>query len=128
MAVARFAVILLGTLNTVLVTWIARRFGLVAAVTGGLFYALWAPVVVLKNQTRLEPFGNRFLLLVVLVTDQLQRPSMRTVVVPRLYSLSSLAVVGVPALSAMPLAWRETSARAVVVLRLAQTAPAVAWS
>lgn len=66
MAVARFAVILLGTLNAILVTWIARRFGLVAAVAGGFFYALWAPVVVLENQTRLEPFGNTCVLLALL--------------------------------------------------------------
>src|SRR5664279_6639132 len=63
MAVARFAVILLGALNAVLVVCVARRFGLVAAITGGLFYALWAPVVVLENQTRLEPVGNTCLLL-----------------------------------------------------------------
>jgi alpha-1,2-mannosyltransferase len=66
MAVGRFAFILLGTLNAVLVTWIARRFGLVGAVVGGLFYALWAPVVVLENQTRLEPLGNTCLLLALL--------------------------------------------------------------
>jgi alpha-1,2-mannosyltransferase len=66
MAVARFAVVLLGALNAVLVTWVARRFGLVAGVAGGLFYALWAPVVVLENQTRLEPFGNTCLLLALL--------------------------------------------------------------
>jgi alpha-1,2-mannosyltransferase len=66
MAVARFAVILLGTLNAVLVAVIARRFGLVAAIAGGLFYALWAPVVVLESQTKLEPFGNTCLLLALL--------------------------------------------------------------
>jgi 4-amino-4-deoxy-L-arabinose transferase-like glycosyltransferase len=63
MAVARFAVILLGTLNAVLVTGIARRFGPVAAIVGGFFYAVWAPVVLLENQTRLEPLGNTCLLL-----------------------------------------------------------------
>jgi alpha-1,2-mannosyltransferase len=218
MAVARFAVILLGTLNAVLVTLIARRFGLAAAVAGGLFYALWAPVVVLENQTRLEPFGNTCVLLALLgllrrrgqpvsiwaqvlagaalgagacvkiwgvlpllvvlgwqlldrgwrpalkvgagavaaataiclpfflmapdnmfrmvVTDQLARPPMRSMLASRLYSLTSLdltapfarfsvillAAVGVLTLSAMLLAWRERSARVVVVLLLAQTA------
>jgi alpha-1,2-mannosyltransferase len=63
MAVARFAVILLGTLNAVLVTVIGRRFGLAAALVGGLFYATWIPEVVLETQTKLEPFGNTFLLL-----------------------------------------------------------------
>ena len=67
MAVARFAVILLGTLNAVLVTVIARRFGRVAAVVGGLFYATWIPEVVLETQTKLEPFGNTFLLLGLVV-------------------------------------------------------------
>jgi alpha-1,2-mannosyltransferase len=63
MAVARFAFILIGVLNALLVTGIARRFGRVSAIVGGLFYALWAPVVVLENQTRLEPLGNTCLLL-----------------------------------------------------------------
>ena len=67
MAVARFAVILLGTLNAVLVTRIALRFGPVAAVVGGLFYALWIPVVVLETQTKLEPLGNTSLLLALWV-------------------------------------------------------------
>jgi hypothetical protein len=63
MAVARFAVLLLGTLNAVLVTAVARRFGLVTAIVGGFFYALCAPVVLLENQTRLEPLGNTCVLL-----------------------------------------------------------------
>jgi len=218
MAVARFAVILLGTLNAVLVTRIARRFGLVAAIAGGFFYALWAPVVLLENQTRLEPLGNTCLLLALvallrrraerisaraevlagaalgaaagvkiwgvlpllvvlgwqlfsrgrrsvfrvtagavaavtaiclpfflmapdamfrmLVTDQLGRPPKRTTLGSRLYSLSAVgrwmtpstlsgvlaAAIGVLALSAVILAWRERSARVVVVLLFAQTA------
>ena len=218
LAVARFAVILLGCLNAVLVTWIARRFGLVAAISGGLFYALWAPVVVLENQTRLEPFGNTCLLLALLgllrrrtepvsaraqflagaalgvgagvkiwgvvpllvvlgwqlldrgwravvtvtagavaaaiaiclpfflmapdamfrmvVTDQLTRSKSSIAMITRLNSISSLgnsapgsrlsqiamAAVGVLALSAMLLVWREGSARVVVALLLAQTA------
>jgi alpha-1,2-mannosyltransferase len=218
MAVARFAVILLGTLNAVLVTGIARRFGLVAAIVGGLFYALWAPVVLLENQTRLEPLGNTCLLLALVVllrrpgqpisaraevlagaalgaaagvkiwgvlpllvvlgwqlfsrgrhsaftvtagvvaavtaiclpfflmapdsmfrmviTDQLSRPLRRVTLVSRLYSLSSVggwmspstlsgvlaATIGVLALAAAILAWRERSARVVVVLLFAQTA------
>ena len=67
MAVARFAVILLGTLNAVLVTRIALRFGPVAAIVGGLFYALWVPVVVLETQTKLEPLGNTSLLVALWV-------------------------------------------------------------
>ena len=218
MAVARFAVILLGALNAVLVTWIARRFGLVAAVAGGLFYALWAPVVLLENQTRLEPLGNTCLLLALLgllrrraepvsarvqllagaalgagaavkiwgavpllvvlgwqlldrgwravvtatagavaaatviclpfflmapdamfrmvVTDQLGRTRSHVTLVARLYSIISLdiatpnsrlsltllAAVGVLAITAMLLVWRERSARVVVALLLAQTA------
>ena len=74
MAVARFAVILLGTLNAILVTRIAHRFGLAAAITGGLFYALWAPVVVVENQTRLEPLGNTCLLLALLFLLRRGRP------------------------------------------------------
>jgi alpha-1,2-mannosyltransferase len=66
MAVARFAVILLGTLNAILVTRIALRFGTVAAIVGGLFYALWVPVVVLETQTKLEPLGNTSVLLALL--------------------------------------------------------------
>jgi hypothetical protein len=67
MAVARFGVILLGTLNAVLVARIALRFGPVPAIVGGLFYALWVPVVVLETQTKLEPLGNTSLLLALLV-------------------------------------------------------------
>jgi alpha-1,2-mannosyltransferase len=67
MAVARFAVILLGTLNAVLVSRIAGRFGRVAGIVGGLFYALWVPVVVLETLTKLEPLGNTCLLLALLV-------------------------------------------------------------
>jgi hypothetical protein len=67
MAVARFAVILLGTLNAILVSRIALRFGPVAGIVGGLLYALWAPVVVLETLTKLEPLGNTCLLLALLV-------------------------------------------------------------
>ena len=217
MAVARFAVILLGTLNAILVTRIAHRFGLAAAITGGLFYALWAPVVVVENQTRLEPLGNTCLLLALLfllrrgrpvsagaevlaglalgagasvkiwgvlpllvvlgwqllgrgwrstvrvaagavvavsaiclpfflmapgdmfrmvLTDQLGRPRLHSALVARLDDLSSVpfwmpharspsivvAVVGVLALTALLLAWRERSARVVIVLLVTQTA------
>jgi alpha-1,2-mannosyltransferase len=217
MAVARFAVILLGSLNAVLVARIALRFGLVAAIAGGLFYALWTPVVVLENQTKLEPFGNTCLLLALfgllrqrgqpvsartevlagsalgagagvkiwgvlplvvvlgwqlldrgwrsackvaagaaaavtaiclpfflmapdtmfrmVVTDQLGRPPMHISLAARLYGLSSVdiwmsyshrsvimaAAIGALAVTALLLAWRERSARVVVVLLLAQT-------
>jgi len=66
MGLARVAVIVLGALNAVLVARIAYRFGLVAALTGGLFYAGWLPVVRVETTARLEPFGNTALLLALL--------------------------------------------------------------
>jgi alpha-1,2-mannosyltransferase len=66
MDLARCAVVLVGALNVVLVTRIAGRFGQVPAIVGGLFYALWAPAVVMENQARLEPFGNTGVLLALL--------------------------------------------------------------
>jgi hypothetical protein len=77
MLVARFAIILLGTLNAVLVTRIGWRFGRAAAIAGGLFYALWAPVVVVENQTRLEPVGNLCVLVALLLLRRRGRPSFR---------------------------------------------------
>jgi alpha-1,2-mannosyltransferase len=219
MAVARFAFVLLGVLNAVLVTRIALRFGRVAAIVGGLFYAMWLPVVGLENQTKLEPLGNTCLLLGLVclvrrrgqqppspratwlagaalgagscvkiwgvvpllvvvgwqlldrgwrpavrvvagaaaaavaiclpffvtapdamlrmvVVDQLGRPPMPVSMISRLYTLSSLdiwsplspgsatvlAVVGTLAIIGLLLAWRDRSARVIVMLFLAQTA------
>lgn len=77
MLAARFAFVLLGTLNAVLVTRIAGRFGRAAAIAGGLFYALWPPVVLVESQPRLEPVGNLCVLVALLLLLRPGRPTAR---------------------------------------------------
>ena len=57
-AVARLAFMALGAANTVLVALLARRFGRVAAVVSGLFYALWFPATYWEARTTIEPLGR----------------------------------------------------------------------
>lgn len=61
-AIARVAFMLLGALNAVLVGVALRRVGLVAALTGGLFYAVFFPVVYVEHTTLLEPLATTCLL------------------------------------------------------------------
>jgi hypothetical protein len=76
--VATIAFCLLGAVNAVLVVRLAQRCGLAraAALTGGLFYAVWFGAVDAEHVTKLEPLGN-FLLLVALLfaTDVRRRPA-----------------------------------------------------
>jgi alpha-1,2-mannosyltransferase len=66
-AVARVAMMLVGSLSAVLVVLVARRFGTVAALGGGLLYAVWAPAVNGEFSTLLECVPNALLLLALLV-------------------------------------------------------------
>lgn len=54
MAVARLAWMLLGTLSALLVAATLRRLGLVAALAGGLVYAVWVPAIFVERTTTLE--------------------------------------------------------------------------
>jgi alpha-1,2-mannosyltransferase len=77
-AVARVAFMALGVLNTVLVARLARRFGPVAAVIAGLFYALWYPAAAAEARTMIEPLGTLVVLLcLVLLLPREGAPSRR---------------------------------------------------
>ena len=62
MAAARLAWAVLGGLNAGLVVVVTRRFGLVAALAGGAFYALWPTAVRVESGPLLEPLGTVALL------------------------------------------------------------------
>lgn len=62
MAAARLAWAFLGGVNAALVAVVARRFGLVAALAGGVFYALWPTAVRVESGPLLEPLGTLALL------------------------------------------------------------------
>ena len=61
-AVARVAFMALGAANTVLVALLARRFGRVAAVVSGVFYAIWFPATYWEARTTIEPLGTTLVL------------------------------------------------------------------
>lgn len=62
MAAARLAWAFLGGLNAALVVVVTRRFGLVAALAGGAFYALWPTAIRVESGPLLEPLGTLALL------------------------------------------------------------------
>jgi len=74
LAVARAAFWLLGGVNAALVARVASRNGRVAAVVGGMGYALWFPAVYAERATLLEPLGNTALLVALLLLGRTARP------------------------------------------------------
>ncbi len=66
-AVARVAMMMVGALSAVLVYLICRRFGPVAAIGGGLLYAVWVPAINGETSTFLECIPNALLLLALLL-------------------------------------------------------------
>ncbi len=66
-ATARVAMMLVGATSAVVVFLILRRFGWVAAVIGGLLYAVWPPAINGETSTLLECVPNLLLLLALLV-------------------------------------------------------------
>jgi hypothetical protein len=66
---AMLATMALGGLNAALVVRIGQRLGLgtLPATLGGLFYAIWGSSVLAEYVVRLEPVGNTFLLLGLLL-------------------------------------------------------------
>ena len=73
MAVARLAWMLLGTASAVLVAVTLRRHGLVAALLGGLVYAVWVPAVFVERTTTLEALTGVLTLLAVLLLARAAR-------------------------------------------------------
>ena len=70
----------LGALNAVLVALLARRFGLVAAVVSGVFYALWYPATFWEARTTIETIGTLLVLLcLLLLLPWSGRPTRRAV-------------------------------------------------
>ena len=118
-AVARVAFMALGVLNTVLVARLARRFGLVAAVVAGLFYALWYPAAAAEARTMIEPLGSLVVLLcLVLLLPREGVPSRRaTVLAGVLLGLSlglkiwAVAPVAIVVLWQLVVAGRAATAR-----------------
>ncbi|MGI3785442.1 MAG: phospholipid carrier-dependent glycosyltransferase [Janthinobacterium lividum] len=55
---ARLGFLVLGSLNSVLVVLVLRRFGATAAVAGGVFYALFLAAAHTERSTLLEPVGT----------------------------------------------------------------------
>jgi hypothetical protein len=67
LSVARLAFMGIGSVNAVLVTLIAYRWGRWRAVVAGLMYAGWAGAVYSENATLLEPLGGMALLIALLL-------------------------------------------------------------
>ncbi len=73
----RIAFQLVGALNAVLVAAVLRRWGLPAAVVGGVSYAVFFPAVYDERTALLEPAGTAGLLLALLLTGRGRRASGR---------------------------------------------------
>ncbi|MCU1473308.1 hypothetical protein [Amnibacterium sp.] len=70
---ARLAFIAVGGVNAALIMRIAHRFGVVAALTAGVGYAVFFPAAYSERSTLLEPLGTCGLLLAVLLADRAAR-------------------------------------------------------
>jgi hypothetical protein len=73
----RVAFELVGAANAVLVVVVLRRFGVAAAVTGGLFYAVFAPAVYDERTALLEPLGTLAVLGSLALLPRALRPDRR---------------------------------------------------
>lgn len=62
LAAARVAWMAVGAANATLVAVVARRYGPWAAITGGLLYALWPPLLAVESTPKLEPLVSLCLL------------------------------------------------------------------
>ena len=97
LVLARLGVMALGAVNTALVVAVARRWGPLAALTGGLLYAIAPIASAAEYVTLLEPFGTFALLAGVLLLERAARST-----TPR--GRAWLAVVAGAVLAWMPLA------------------------
>jgi alpha-1,2-mannosyltransferase len=72
-AVARVAMMAFGAVSAVLVVLIGRRFGPVAAIGGGMLYAVWPAALNGESSTYLECLPNTLLLLALLILGSRRR-------------------------------------------------------
>jgi len=79
--VARLAFMVVGGINAALVLRLASRFGVLAAVVGGGFYALWTPAIYSERTTLLEPLAGTALLICLLLLESPRRHRDRAAVV-----------------------------------------------
>ena len=84
----RIAFELLGGLNAVLVLLTLRRFGLPAAVVGGLFYAVLYPAAYDERTALLEPIGSTGVLVALLILSRI-RPGVTS---PRWFVVAGVAL------------------------------------
>jgi alpha-1,2-mannosyltransferase len=89
-AAARVAWMLLGALNAVLIWRILRPIGLVAALFGGLSYAVFYPAVYADKSTLLESPATTALLLTIILLEPVARASS----LPRGRALAAGALLG----------------------------------
>ncbi len=82
-AVARVAFMALGAANAVLVALLARRFGRVAAVVSGVFYAIWFPATYWEARTTIEPLATTLMLGALLLLLPQAEPPTRPQVGPQ---------------------------------------------
>jgi 4-amino-4-deoxy-L-arabinose transferase-like glycosyltransferase len=118
--VARLAFMALGALNAVLVAVLGRRFGMVAAVVSGLFYAIWFPVTYWESRTTIEPLGTTLVLLcLILLLPREGQPTRRaTVLAGVLLGLSvGMKIWAVAPVAAIVL-WQLVAAGRAATLRL----------
>jgi len=93
LAAGRLLVTIVGVVNAVLVAWILRRRGLVAAATGGLAYAFWGPAIAAERSIYLEPFIGLGLL--VALAALARRRDGSSGATPARHGRGALAVAGI---------------------------------
>ena len=71
--VARVFVVILSSACAAMIVWVCRELGLVAAVVGGLFYAVWISEVIADAGVKLEPFYNAAILAALIGVNTLAR-------------------------------------------------------
>jgi alpha-1,2-mannosyltransferase len=116
-AVARVFVMLVGATSAVLVAVTLTSYGRVAALTGGLLYAVWFPALNAEFSTLLEGPANAMLLVALPLLTRGRRPAGNRPATSRLAELLAGAMLGLAAATkiwgVVPLllvvGWRLTS-------------------
>jgi alpha-1,2-mannosyltransferase len=117
MATGRLAFIAIGSLNAVLVTALACRWGRFTALAAGTLYACWLPATYAEQSTLLEPLGGTALLVaLLLLLNTTRAPTVRAEV---------MAGVAVGLACTMKI-WYVAPFAAVVVWQLAARKPRAA--
>ena len=124
LAVARVGFMLLGAANAVLVTAVLRRFGPVAALIGGLAYAVFFPAVYVEHTVLLEPLATSCLLGAVLLvtsapTTDPPRVKIHSASVPSTHLLRPMVIAGaLLGLATAVKVWGIVPAAAVIIWAL----------